>query len=729
VQAGETIFSSEETVYAAIALPPDLPPDIYTTVYKNVSTVDGHAWTGSFTFVVLEPDGSVPDVTPFAVEGGGTAQGYLPGIGDTTLRWFGMIAAVAMVGATVFYLFVSRPSADFLRDEETRQVEDSTVTLAADLVLIAIPVIVLSLAGQLFLLADRLGGPDEVTNILFETRTGDLWLARLGVCVALTLLFLPALLSHSYRTGARATMLMAGGALGGLGLLITYSMGSHAATGGGEFWSVGADFVHYVATAAWLGALIQLPLLFWWTRRLGEPKRLLYMANVFDRFAWLAVISVAVLIASGTFNGFVALPTLESLWETTYGRVLMAKLALILPMLGVAGINAVFLAPALSDAIDALYADDPEARPREVEEGRFARQLSRLQSVLPTTILLELALGAAVLVSVAVLTQTTTAEGELRGEASRPGGEFRDSRQAGNLDIDLGIEPFGLGQSTFQVAIAPLAGGAPDVLDVRLRAFYDDPDAPPSAGAGATTQELEATADPRVWQAESALLTRPGDWRIEVRVRQRGADDVVSLFPVQQVGGVLATQEQPEGLFDLPFTSAEWNWVAGAAIVALGAGAFVVWQKRPPEWERATSMSVLLASGVAIAAGVALIVGVRPPEVVPDDSPVEATQASVAAGRSMFEMNCVACHGQTGKGDGPLAESLDVQPADLGQHVPFHSDGTLFGWISQGIPKNAEDKNMPAFEGQFSEEERWHLVNFLRAEFGLESTSARVPAD
>jgi hypothetical protein len=39
---------------------------------------------------------------------------------------------------------------------------------------------------------------------------------------------------------------------------------------------------------------------FWWTKsKLDDEKRLLYLANVLDRFAWLAVISVTLLIGTG----------------------------------------------------------------------------------------------------------------------------------------------------------------------------------------------------------------------------------------------------------------------------------------------------------------------------------------------------------------------------------------------------------------------------------------------
>jgi mono/diheme cytochrome c family protein len=40
----------------------------------------------------------------------------------------------------------------------------------------------------------------------------------------------------------------------------------------------------------------------------------------------------------------------------------------------------------------------------------------------------------------------------------------------------------------------------------------------------------------------------------------------------------------------------------------------------------------------------------------------------------------------------------------------MHPDGLLYRWISEGVP----DRSMPAFRGRLTEEERWHVVNYLR---------------
>ena len=718
LQQGETTFSDSDGYYAAVAMPPALEPGIYVAGYENVSKVDGHAWVGSISFIILNADGSVPTGTPFQLEQ--NQQGYLPGVGDNTMRWFAMLAAVMIAGAAAFYLFVARPAAEFLSDDEIERVEDSAMAISSDLIVIAVPVLVLSVIGQAFLLADRLGGPGKLGDIFFNTRTGELWMIRLGLSIALLLLFLPAIFSERYRRGDRTRLVMAMALVGGAGLLMTYSLNSHGATGGGEFWSVASDFVHFLATSAWLGALIELPLLFWWTKsKLSEEKRLLYLANVLDRFAWLAVISVTLLIGTGVFNAFVELPAKEALWQTTYGRVLIAKLALILPLLGIAGLNAVFISPRLSSAIDALHDDDSGEQIPVEDRPRFQHQVQLLQAVLPKTIALELILGAAVLVSVAVLTQTTTAKGELREEAGRPSGQYLATNEAADLSIELKIEPFGIGLSTFTIALTPQRGARlGEVLDVRLRAFYDDPKAPATAGSSGTDQDLAPTDNPATWSADAPLLTQPGDWLLETRVRRAGVDDVTTRYTIPRVGGVLADANQSPALFDLPFTFVGWNIVAGGAMIAFGVGIYLIYRNRPQGWQRSTSWSVGLAAAVSLVAGAMLLFAVHTHERITEIKP--ATAESLQNGKVIFANNCMHCHGADGRGGNNRA-------ADLTQHVPYHNDVNLFIWVTEGLPLDSATKRMPSFRDTLSSDERQDVVNYLRSAFGDVGTPVLPP--
>jgi mono/diheme cytochrome c family protein len=94
-------------------------------------------------------------------------------------------------------------------------------------------------------------------------------------------------------------------------------------------------------------------------------------------------------------------------------------------------------------------------------------------------------------------------------------------------------------------------------------------------------------------------------------------------------------------------------------------------------------------------------------------NPVTADARSVATGRALYAKNCQSCHGPRGKGDGPAVAKLNVEVPDLtSQDVQSETDGELFTLITKG------SKPMPAYRRLLNEEQRWHVVNYLRASFG-----------
>jgi putative copper resistance protein D len=118
---------------------------------------------------------------------------------------------------------------------------------------------------------------------------------------------------------------------------------------------------------------------------------------------------------------------------------------------------------------------------------------------------------------------------------------------------------------------------------------------------------------------------------------------------------------------------------------------------------------VLGAIGLALL-GSALVVDAYPTTYRRPEVPYQA--AAIEQGGRLYHQHCAACHGATGQGDGPAGRGLPRRPADLrAAHVGAHTAGDLYWWITHGIPAGG----MPGFSGQLSEEERWSLVNYVRA--------------
>jgi len=100
---------------------------------------------------------------------------------------------------------------------------------------------------------------------------------------------------------------------------------------------------------------------------------------------------------------------------------------------------------------------------------------------------------------------------------------------------------------------------------------------------------------------------------------------------------------------------------------------------------------------------------------------VPYTAASIVAGTTLYAEHCAACHGPEGRGDGPAGRALPRRPADLrAPHTVQHTAGDLFWWITHGIARGG----MPAFDGRLAEEERWDVVNAVRALGDAEASRA-----
>ena len=90
-------------------------------------------------------------------------------------------------------------------------------------------------------------------------------------------------------------------------------------------------------------------------------------------------------------------------------------------------------------------------------------------------------------------------------------------------------------------------------------------------------------------------------------------------------------------------------------------------------------------------------------------NPVKSTDASIATGKKLYAHECLDCHGKAGQGDGPGAKDLELKPPSLrSDDFQSQSDGALFYKITKGRSE------MPSYRKSLTDDERWHVVNYLR---------------
>ncbi|ABQ26947.1 c-type cytochrome [Geotalea uraniireducens] len=90
-------------------------------------------------------------------------------------------------------------------------------------------------------------------------------------------------------------------------------------------------------------------------------------------------------------------------------------------------------------------------------------------------------------------------------------------------------------------------------------------------------------------------------------------------------------------------------------------------------------------------------------------NPVAPTAASIAQGKTLFDINCAMCHGHTSDRRGPVGLKLSPPPPGLDHDLlQSLSDSDIFKATTFGFGR------MPPFQDKLMPRERWSLVNFLR---------------
>ncbi len=663
---GETEFSDAVATQMSVRVL-RLDPGVYTVVWRTLSEVDGHTWTGSYVFSVLNPDGSAP------TGGGLDVDLDRPGppiAVDSAVKAIGLGALVLFVGAVCIALLL-RP-----------------LPIPALLPFMSLTVVVGLAATSYEAVAGalRLGNIGFLGDVLFETRNGlwlqQRWYALIAAALILGLLCIQG--AKRRRDVAELerrehSVVLTFLAILAIVWLASSSAISHgAAIGTGWIWGALFDALHLASAAIWIGGLASLLLVL---RAHSD-----YRIESVRRFSVLAAIMVPVLIAAGLLSALIQIPDVDGIVETDWGLAFIVKLALLVLLFATAAANAMFLRPrdAAADGTD----------------HALARRFLRMMRV-------EVALALVVFVASAVLTQLPS-PASAQPEVEQKDNTVTETVARGDVVAALEISPNLVGFNTWTATVEADANNPVEVMLLRFR--YQDRD------VGPVTVSMTRVADDR-FQLEGAYFGLPGEWTVEMEIRRASGDDLITGVRARVESGYQASPFAADrgGALALPLTQMDWNGV-GALWAFLFGG--LVWINRPhirSQWGPRGGDAAFGGGVLGLIAAVVLLTGLHVEPGRTLANPVQLSQESVERGASLFARNCVACHGEQGAGDGPLADTLPAPPANFTVHVPFHPDGVLFAWISDGI----RGTGMPAWSPQLSDQERWDLVNFLRATFDL----------
>jgi copper transport protein len=503
---GSRVDTGTPTVRDAVltvALGSDLPDGGYVVTYRVVSA-DSHPITGAWSFVV--GDGALPAAS--AVDEGGSADPVVAAALPAT-RWLGYLGLALGLGVPVLVAtcWAGGWGVPLLRRLSV-----------AGLVAVAVTAL-LSLALQ---------GPYAAGAGLGSLADPGLLSATLGSAYGRTLLgrallalALAGLLALAWRRGRPpGTPLLAGAGVLAVGLVVGVAAVGHPVAGPLPALAVAVTAVHVAAMACWLGGLAALAAA---ALLPGFPVR--ELRPVLVRWSLLAAGLVTALVLSGVLQSVREVGSPVALVSTTYGWVLLAKVALVLAVLAVAAVSrdwvqqrlggrprrpssgrrvvaqAFAAAPAGADAVpaDDAGASTDEPGPAEV------RSLRR-------SVLLEVAGAVVVLALSAVLVGTPPARAAIATPVEVTLPLQRAGGGAAGGDVLVSVAPASPGPTTLHVYLYDADGELTQPREVHVTL------AERQQQIGPLEVDL-AGAGPGHYVGDGTVLPTAGTWTLTVSVR------------------------------------------------------------------------------------------------------------------------------------------------------------------------------------------------------------------
>ncbi len=95
-----------------------------------------------------------------------------------------------------------------------------------------------------------------------------------------------------------------------------------------------------------------------------------------------------------------------------------------------------------------------------------------------------------------------------------------------------------------------------------------------------------------------------------------------------------------------------------------------------------------------------------------------AERGNPTEGKKIFTQRCWGCHGLTGHGDGPAANSFEPKPRNLSdaKYVSTLTDERMFRTISEGGAAMGKSPFMPPWKGVLSETDIRDVIAYIRSD-------------
>ncbi|MGQ0795349.1 MAG: copper resistance CopC/CopD family protein [Nitrosopumilaceae archaeon] len=484
-------FDNEQSL---IVTTKPLDDGVYTVTSKVLSRVDGHVVNDAIVFSVgnaaIPPDFQVKKIQGPSI--------YLP---EAAARFPGLVGQVVVLGSVLYSLLIWKS----LKTKKTMRENSDVLEKTHSHLFLKLTGIglLLVLASNILMLAVQAINLQTTAIEVIKTGFGTTWLARMILTIILLALWFWS--ERSSSIGNIRQFLILGFSLA---LIFTTTMFGHGAALMNEP-SIVLDFVHNLLASVWIGGIIySVFVLIPSFSKLGSDKKEQFSLLILPKISSVVIISVGILIITGPTLLWFLESNIELLYDSTYGKLILIKIALGSKMIAIGAYNQFRIQkPAL----------------KTMEFGRifvydkFRRSL-KIESIV----------GIVLLGVVAMLVNGSLPQYELQETQAEGILEYKTIQFSNAAKFDISINPLSTGTNTVTTSINSLDGEPlNDISEVILKVSNPQKDISPIDIRLVPTNSADSNSLTKF--VGNATIGFSGTWHIEiVALRTQNANEAIS---------------------------------------------------------------------------------------------------------------------------------------------------------------------------------------------------------
>ncbi|QUC64722.1 CopD family protein [Nitrosopumilus sp. K4] len=477
-----------------IVTTPPLQEGVYTGTSKVLSKVDGHLVDGAFIFAVGDIKLDVGNLETKST----SELLFFPEAGA---RFPGFVGETIVLGAVIASMLIwGTQNKEIIRKE----IEKINVVHHGKFMSITGIGLMLVFASNIIVLAVQTLRLETSAIDAIQTTFGTTWIIRMTITIILLGIWFWMDRKKQIGKFHHIPMLVLS-----LILIGTSTMVGHGAASE-QIAAIALDYVHNFVAAVWIGGIIYFAFALMPTFSRLEKSKMEKMSLVMiPRFSIAFIIAVGIVIISGPTLMWLLESDVGLITESTYGKIIFAKIAIAAIMVGLGGLI--------------------QFKIQKPNENKIKSSSVSVHNSLKRSLKIDAVLGIILLGVVALLTNGTLPAGEIqKADALDTSYGFRTIEYSENIRFDIEITPFSSGTNSVFVKVSDFSNNRladSDELKVKI--------SNPQRGISPIEVPMEMTQEedgPTEFKGE-LTFGFSGEWQVEVEAqRTENANESVTLM-------------------------------------------------------------------------------------------------------------------------------------------------------------------------------------------------------